>query len=126
MNPFTRFLLTRRPKEDYILRAFVERWDALEALIIRVFRGKEAAAADETEYQTLLPWLLINYPSWQEAWQPYWQEAQVGGQPVKQDPFQRILKAEKAADFIGDWEAMQHLPAAREALNRYIQDTGLG
>jgi hypothetical protein len=122
MNPFTRFLLGSGRKEDQALQTFVERWDALEALVIRVFRSKGAETADEAQYQQLRPWLKDNYPRWQERWQPYWQEALVGGLPVAQDPFQRLLTAEKAADFVGDWEAMQYLPAAREALNRYIQE----
>ena len=121
MNPFTRFLLGRG--EDRALRAFVERWDALEMLVIRVFRNKGAETADETEYQELRPWLQANYPHWQEKWHPYWQEAKAGGQPARQDPFERILTAENAADFANDWEAMQYLPAAREALNRYIQES---
>jgi hypothetical protein len=40
---------------------------------------------------------------------------------TEQDPFLRLLAAEQASDFVGDWEAMQYLPAAREALNLYIQ-----
>jgi hypothetical protein len=121
MNPFTRFLLGRG--EDRALRAFVERWDALEMLVIRVFRNKGPETADETEYQELRPWLQANYPHWQEKWHPYWQEANAGGHPARQDPFERILTAENAADFANDWEAMQYLPAAREALNRYIQES---
>jgi hypothetical protein len=121
MNPFTRFLLNRDRKEGQALEMFVERWDALETLVIRIFRGKAADTADEDEYHQLHTWLLINYPQWQDRLQPYWQETLVGGSPAAQDPFQRLLEADKAAAFSGDWEAMQHLPAAREALNRFIQ-----
>lgn len=124
MNPFTRYLLGGGRKEDKALQTFVERWDALEGLVIRVFRNKMAETADETEYQQLRPWLLANYPLWEDKWRPYWQETLVGRLPCESDPFQRLLTAEKAADFIGDWEAMQHLPAAREAINRYIQLIG--
>jgi hypothetical protein len=121
MNPFTRFLLGRGRREDQALQAFVEQWDVLEALVIRVFRSKGAETADEAQYQQISSWLRDNYPLWQKRWQPYWQGALVGGLPAVQDPFQRLLTAEKAADFVGDWQAMQYLPAAREALNRYIQ-----
>lgn len=121
MNSFTRFLLGRGQKGDEMLQAFVERWDALEALVIGVYRGKEAETADETEYRELRSWLLDHYPHWQDTWQPFWQETMVGGQPAGQDPFLRLLAAEQAAGFVGDWEAMQYLPAARETINRYIQ-----
>lgn len=120
MNPFTRYLLGGR-REERMLQAFIEHWDALEALVIRVFRGKEATDDDESAYRELRPWLVENYPAWQEKWRPLWQEALVGGLPTQQDPFQRLLSAEKAADFVGDWQAMQNLPAAREAINKYIQ-----
>ncbi|MFZ0548127.1 MAG: hypothetical protein WAM60_21960, partial [Candidatus Promineifilaceae bacterium] len=105
MNPFTRFLLHRGQNEDHALQTFAERWDALEELVIRVFRGKEANTADETEYQQLRTWFQDNYPYWQQKWQPYWQKTLVGGQPAPQDPFQRLTTPQKAADFIGDWEA---------------------
>jgi hypothetical protein len=120
MNPFTRYLLGGR-REEKALQAFIEHWDALEALVIRIFRGKNATDDDESEYRKLHPWLVENYPTWQEKWRPLWQEALVGGVPAGQDPFQRLLTAEKAADFIGDWQAMQHLPVARETINRYVQ-----
>jgi hypothetical protein len=121
MNPFTRHLLGGGKQENEALAAFIERWDALEALVIRVFRNKGAETADQTEYQQLRLWLLENYSVWQEQWQPFWQETMAGGLPAKEDPFQRLLKAEEAADFVGDWEALQYLPAARETINRYIQ-----
>lgn len=122
MNPFTRFLLGKGRGDDKALQEFVERWDALEMLVIRVFRSKGAAPEDETEYQPLRDWLQANYPEWQARWRTYWPETLAGGLPAKQDPFLRLLSAEKAADFVGDWEAMQYLPAARETLNRYIQE----
>jgi hypothetical protein len=120
MNPFTRFLVQLLPKEDSSLQAFVHHWDALEALVIRVYRSAMVETADEEEYQELFTWLQENYVHWQDHLQPYWQETKVGGQITAQDPFLRLITVRQAADFVGDWAAMQHLPAAREALNRYI------
>lgn len=124
MNPFTRFLLGRKSTKVSALEAFVARWDALEALVIRVFKGKEAEPADLAEYEQLKGWLVENYTVWENDLGPYWQVTQAGGQVIKQDPFLRLLAADEAGDFVGDWEAMQHLPAAREALNRFIQGAG--
>ncbi len=121
MNPFTRFLLRNKPKETKALKAFVERWDVLEALVIQVFKNKAAETADEKSYKEIQTWLADNYSLWENELRPYWQTTKVGGQLTQQDPFLRLTTAKQAQDFIGDWEAMQYLPAAREALNRYIQ-----
>lgn len=118
MNPFTRFL--SRGLRDEALAAFIERWDALEGLVIRVYRGQAAEAEDEAEYRALRGWLERQYPRWQAALRPYWRQAQVAGKAAERDPFSRLLEARTAADFVGDWEAMQHLPAAREALNQLV------
>jgi hypothetical protein len=121
MNPFTRFLLGRKSTKVSALEALVEHWDALEALVIRVYKGKEADTADLAEYEQLKGWLVENYTVWENELRPFWQATRAGGRLTEQDPFLRLLAAEQAGDFVGDWEAMQHLPAAREALNRFIQ-----
>lgn len=36
------------------------------------------------------------------------------------DPFQLLLDLQLPAGITGNWRAMQHLPAAREAINRYL------
>jgi hypothetical protein len=104
------------------LKGWIARWDALEALVIRVYRGKRAAPEDEVEWSRLRPWLLKQYPAWQAALLPHWQQARLGGEPAREDPFARLLSFSRAADFTGDWSAMQTLPTAREALNRYLLD----
>ncbi|MBK8430038.1 MAG: hypothetical protein IPL28_01550 [Chloroflexi bacterium] len=35
-----------------------------------------------------------------------------------------LLAAEQAADFVNNWAALQHLPAAREALNQRLVALG--
>ncbi len=118
MNPFTRALLTRTRNEA--LRAFVARWDVLEALVIRVYRAAAASEADRQEHRTLRQQLLRDYPRWRAPLQPLWQTARRGGEPCKEDPFEFLLRAEDATCFIGSWEHMQALPAAREAINRLL------
>jgi hypothetical protein len=118
MNPFTRFL--RQWTDDKGLHKLVEHCDALEALVVRVYKMGEATPADEAEYQALRRWLQANYTSWEATLRPYWQQATVQGTRVQTDPFKALLRAERAADFVGDWSAMQRLPAAREALNRLV------
>lgn len=119
MNPFTRFL-RQWTRDDAGLDQLVEHCDALETLVIRVYKTGEATDADQAQYQTIRRWMQDNYPSWQDALRPFWQEAKVAGRPANEDPFLRLTAPEHASAFAGNWEAMQLLPAAREALNRLV------
>ncbi|HSO27564.1 MAG TPA: hypothetical protein VLS48_05800, partial [Anaerolineales bacterium] len=65
MNPYTQTLLSQ---VDYPqLAAWVEDWDRLEALVIRVYKGEAASPADEDEYRLLRARLQTAYPTWQAA-----------------------------------------------------------
>jgi hypothetical protein len=119
MNPFTKFL-RQWTQDDEKLDLFIAHCDALEALVIRVYKRAEASAADEAEYLALRRWLRAHYGSWQEVLRPLWQEAQVGGERAREDPFVKLIAAESAAAFVDNWNAMQNLPAAREALNQLL------
>lgn len=118
MNPFTYFLT--RNNRNRSLQALIEHCDALEALVIRVYKGKQATPDDEAEYAELRAWFQAHYANWSERLKPYWQKVLAGGKTPLQDPILRLLAAATAANFVGDWEAMQHLPAAREMLNEFI------
>jgi hypothetical protein len=120
MNPFTRFLFGQR--SDRRLADFIANWDALEALVIRVFKGKMATAVDQAEFARLQDDLNRQYPQWRAALAPLWAEALVGGVRPSSDPFADLLDVQTAADFVGNWAAMQRLPAAREALNKLVRD----
>lgn len=118
MNPFTRFL--QQWAQDKDLHTFVEHCDALEALVIRVYKEGEASGADEAEYQALRRWLRANYPAWEAELRSFLKAGNKQGVAEGEDPFRAIIRAEHAADFVGNWGAMQQLPTAREALNRLI------
>lgn len=118
MNPFTKSLVARL--RSHHLRQFVERWDALEALVIRVYRSAVATEADDAEFAALKRWLIARYPEWQARLEPHWRAALRDGRPSPDDPFVFLLSPEHAAAFCGSWAHMQALPAAREALNRLI------
>ncbi|MCL4869244.1 MAG: hypothetical protein KJ063_09755 [Anaerolineae bacterium] len=122
MNPFTRFL--SRNKSDGALAQLIAHCDALEALVIRVYKERTATAADEQEYADLRFWFQQNYHQWGEKLKPHWQGRLAGGVPVAEDPLLYLLAAATAHAFIGNWAAMQHLPAAREALNQWIVSSG--
>lgn len=119
MNIFTRFLTQKQPLNPS-LEQFIAHWDQLEALVIRVYKNKQATAADQTLYAELRPWLQTHYPSLTAALQPFWQASKVGGKLEHGDPFVFLFTPAGAEQFINNWAAMQHLPAARETLNSYL------
>lgn len=119
MNPFSRFLSQWSPNRR--LKEFVERWDGLEALAIRVYKQGEARPDDITLFTEIQPWLVAQYPQLQASLYPHWQAALVGGRPAPEDPFVYLLRVESAQGFVGNWEALQFLPAGREAINHLLR-----
>lgn len=125
MNPFSRFLSQfLRPDDD--IQLFIAHWDRLEALVVQVYKRQQVTVEQATAFAESWPWLRQQYGSWQTRLAPYWPEALVGGRPAPQDPFLRLLGADRPESFLDDWEALQYLPAAREALNRYLVASGEG
>ena len=118
MNPFTRAIAKRTI--DRRLAGFIRHWDGLEALVIRVYKNQGASQRDEREYTRLRAWLEKNYPRWRDALEAHWRSTRSGGQPTQEDPFAGLIATEQAGAFVGNWLAMQTLPAAREALNQFL------
>lgn len=121
MNIFTRFLAGRR--RDSEIAEFIERWDALEALVIRIYKTRRCDEEDARAYQEIAGWLREAHGEWAGRLRPYWQETMVDGRPAKQDPFAALFSPASAEAFVGNWAAMQQLPAAREALNKWLLAT---
>jgi hypothetical protein len=117
-NPVTQSIVQQI--QDPQVVQFVQMWDQFEELVIQVFRSKQASPEAAETYRQVRQDLLLLYPSWQPALAPHWQQSRVKGQASLQDPFTRLLAYQAAADFIGDWPALKHLPPAREALNNYL------
>lgn len=118
MNPFTRFL--QQWSDDDALAEFIAHWDELERLVVGVYREKQTPTAAAADFDRLWPWLRAHYGRWQTDLRPYWQQTKAAGAPTQTDPFQLLLDIESPQAIMGDWRAMQHLPAAREALNQYL------
>ena len=51
---------------------------------------------------------------------PHCQASRSAGQPTQPSLLQLLLDLQSPAGITGNWRAMQHLPAAREAINRYL------
>ena len=118
MNPFSKFL--RQWAKDATLDEFVAHWDQLEIVVVRVYRQKMPVAEAEKEFAVVWPWLRQQYGMWEGRLRPFWPQTIAGGQPTQQDPFQLLLSLTQPEDILDNWTAMQHLPAAREALNQFI------
>lgn len=119
MNPYTRHLLETSGRLE--LRSLVEAWDALEALVIRIYRASDAGPEEETEFQVLRHLLARELAIWGASLEPLWPGATIAGQPAERNPFEEILTRPTASAFVRDWGAMQTLPAARQALNSFLQ-----
>ena len=117
-NPFTRSIAAALRERR--LREFITAWDPIEALVIRVYRGNAALPSDEHEYATLRPRALDAHTHLRDALARHWPTTKVAGALAVEDPFAALLRRETAAAFVGDWPAMQALPAAREALNKVV------
>lgn len=120
MNPFTRFLNQWSHNQPF--SAFIAYWDRLERLTVQVYREKTPVAVAEAEFAEVWPWLRQHYGEWEAVLRPYWPQTKAAGALTQTDPFQLLLEFDSPAAILGDWRAMQHLPAAREALNRCLRD----
>lgn len=122
MNPFTKYL--SQWSDDRKFAAFVEQWDRLERLVIGVYKGRLDAGAAQADFDEVWSWLRERYSDVEPTLRRYWPETRAAGEPTHTDPFQLLLDIPRAASIPGDWRAMQHLPAAREAINRYLVKQG--
>ncbi|GAB4581482.1 MAG: hypothetical protein Fur0022_42290 [Anaerolineales bacterium] len=118
MNPFTRFLSRTLVNRKFL--HFIQQWDRVESLVIRTFREQGELEKDALAWKRVRGQLLKEYPLWAEQLRPFWQQALVDGKPAEKDPFLALLSYEDLLAFRENWPAMQTLPAAREAINRFI------
>jgi len=121
-NPFTRFL--NQWSRDASFSEFVAYWDALEAVVVRVYRQKTTPQEAAEAFEQVWPWLRAHYGAFEAQLRPFWRQTKAAGQLTQTDPFRLLLEIQQPADIPGDWRAMQHLPAAREAINQYLVNLG--
>ena len=118
MLTLTKFL--RYGQRNGNIDRFVFFWDRLEWLTIQVYKGQIDVHEAEVEFAQVWPWLQQNYGRWQDELEPCWRRTRAAGSPTQSDPFLLLLAINSPTEIVGDWRAMQHLPAAREALNQYL------
>lgn len=118
MNPFTKYL--SQWSNNRGLAEFISYWDRLEMLTIAVYKKEGQVQSVAAEFEAVWPWLRQHYGRWQPQLVPFWQNTQAAGKPTETDPFQLILDLPAASAIQNNWPVMQHLPAAREALNQFL------
>lgn len=122
MNIFSRFL--GQWTADRSLHTFLSHWDVVEGTAVETYREKKVDPAAAVRYQNSRAWLLENYELFAVQLKPLWQKSLVAGSADHHDPFLFLLAVEDPAGFLDNWAALQHLPAAREALNQLILISG--
>lgn len=118
MNPVTRGLLQQIG--DQKLATFAQEWDALEALIIEINRQKSLSFAQQEEFFDIQARLRESYSPVKDELEPFWRIARIKGERLAADPYSKLIEAESAKEFLGNWPVMQALPAAREAFNQML------
>jgi hypothetical protein len=118
MNPVTRGLLKQLNDPD--LDAFVESWDALEVLVVEIYKQKSLSFAQQEDFFRLQEALAPRYAALEADLHRYWPATKIKGQPVTADPFRAVIGKASAKEFVENWDAMKTLPAAREALNQLL------
>jgi len=124
MNIVTQHLLQAVNEPDLI--AFVEAWDRLESLVIDIYKRGCAEKEDTRAYPGLKREVKQAYRNWKAMLEPHWRGLAAAGRPIEADPFQAILGRSQAQAFVGDWAAMQTLPAARQAINHLLLEINQG
>jgi hypothetical protein len=124
MNIVTHHLLQAVSEPELI--AFVEAWDRLESLVIDIYKRGCAEKEDTRAYPGLKREAKQAYKKWKAMLEPHWRGLAAAGRPVEADPFLAILGRSRAQAFVGDWAAMQTLPAARQAINHLLIEFNQG
>lgn len=118
MNPVTRGLLDQ--VGDPRLEAFAENWDALEALVVEIYKQKSLSFSQQEEFFRLQESLKPAYTDLQTEIGRFWPLTKIKGELVTEDPFLAIIEKPSAREFVENWPAMKTLPAARESLNQLL------
>lgn len=118
MNPVTRGLL--KQLNDSELDAFVESWDALEVLVVEIYKQKSLSFSQQEDFFRLQEGLTPRYAALETELGRYWPATKIKGELVTTDPFRTVIGKGSAREFVENWDAMKTLPAAREALNQML------
>jgi hypothetical protein len=118
MNPYTQTLIAQIDEPE--LEQFTRLWDALEASAIEIYRSGRCLPDEAADYKSLLEELNSAYPTWERALEPNWKASRIKGESDNRDPFAPLLNMKACSDWVENQDMFRLLPAAREAINRYL------
>ena len=99
------------------IMTFAANWEILEELVADVYAKGQVDPKDRDLFGSLKLALKRYYRSLAEELQPFWQQVKVAGRALTKDPFAELLDTPGLTTLITNWEVMEQVPAAREALN---------
>jgi hypothetical protein len=120
MNPFTKFLGKKIKNQSF--KKLIAHWDCIETLVIKIYRCEGSFPQDSINWKQNRAWLQKHYSRWKPELEPYWKGTTAGGKPVLKDPFLAVLEFCDACQLVNNWKVLQTLPAAREAINKYLKE----
>jgi hypothetical protein len=109
-NPYSRHLRQLLPEDQQQqVEDLFRQWDALEALIVRVYRNRCADDQDEAAYAKLRAWFGQGHGRLDAAIDQADQRTRGAAG--------NLLSQASAAEFVDNWSAVRQLATVREALN---------
>jgi hypothetical protein len=118
VNPITQALL--KQLSDPQLGEFARDWEDLESLVVEIYQQNSVSFEQQQDFYQLRERLRQSYALLHEELDLFWPLTKIRGEPVTADPFITVIGMEAAKGFLGNWDAMRTLPAAREALNHLL------
>lgn len=106
-----------RELDENQVEMFVANWEMLEELVTEVYSKGQVEPTDRDLFGSLKLALKRYHRYLADELRPFWQQVKIAGRFLKNDPFAELLDTPGLSGFITNWDRMQMVPAAREALN---------
>jgi hypothetical protein len=99
------------------IEALIANWEIFEELVEEVYSKGEVEPTDRHLFGSLKLAIQRYYLQLADELRPFWMQVKIAGQLLKNDPFAELLDTPGLSAFLTNWDRMQMVPAAREALN---------
>ena len=106
-----------RGVDEKEIEAFIANWEILEELVEEVYYKGEVEPTDRHLFGSLKMAIKRYYSQLSDELRPFWMQVKIAGQLLRNDPFAELLDTPGLSAFLTNWDRMQMVPAAREALN---------
>lgn len=106
-----------RGTDEKEIKAFIANWEILEELVEEVYFKGEVEPTDRHLFGSLKLAIKRYYLQLADELKPFWMQVKIAGKLLRNDPFAELLDTPGLSAFLTNWDRMQMVPAAREALN---------